>query len=1061
MLLLLALVLFSVIPLGTGAAPIDDTYKYARLHADNSLINFKATNSNVDVTSSAITGYAWGENVGWINLAPTNGGIARDGSGNLSGYAWGEGVGWVNFNPTNGGVSIDSEGFFHGHAWSDSRGWISFNCDDDSSCGTVDHKVKVNEGGGGGGGGSTPNPPTPGGDVCPNIDGTQSSVPVGMFIDSFGNCITPRECIDPVSGEKQALQIMLVMDKSGSMSGGKMTAAKNSAKFFVDSLNPFLDRAGLSAYQSSATLHQGLTNNFVALRSAIDSLIASGGTNIADGIRLARNELINNGVDGVKRVMITLSDGQATAPNPDPSARAIERAEEAKADGIVSYSIGLGNGADANTLRAIASDVNKYYFAPSESELQQIYQEISAVECVRPVSDVSGIVINDVDQDGVRDGGEPGVSDFDIVLFESNDSQPLRSATSGATGVFTFYDVLPGTYSACPVVSAEWTQSIPNTTTGCYDFVVTEGNDVTGLTFGVWQSNPGGDYDYPVIQCEIDGVNGWYGRYYNHTVDHPHMQTRAGSNSGDPLGDVLAWIADWYDDQYFSFERIDQSLAFGSGFFPFDEYHEELIQRHEYFFTTEWSSLIVVPEGPTQSYSFTLISDDDSWFYVDGNLVADNSGVHAARTITDSVVLTPGVHELRIFFAERNTSNSHMTFGWNNGVSFEQYNGYCDGPDVPDPPEPPVEPEDPDPEPPLPPVCEGDDCGNPQPPEQCVGDDCDPDDPDNPPFWPPFDPPGIPPENPLPPWVPDVVPPIGLLAGGLALLIALITSYGDLVYLPIRIWNSLLGILGFRKRGRPWGTVYDSVTKQPLDPAYVSIKDASGKEVGSALTDLDGRYGFLVEQGSYTMEANKTHYTFPSVNLSGKQNDELYRNLYFGDVVEIKSDAEVVVHDIPMDPVGFDWNEFQKKDKKLMRFYSRYDVWITRLLDVLFYLGFFISIIAFYYTPGPYNSIILVLYIIIFVLRIFGVKMRLYGKIRDSLTGDPLSFAIMRVYNANLGKEIMHRVADKFGRYYALVPKGRYYVVIEKKLADGNYEKVHMSRPFDAPQGIIKKIFRV
>lgn len=44
-------------------------------------------------------------------------------------------------------------------------------------------------GGGDGGGGITPPPPPT--DVCPNIDGVQTSVPTGMVKDASGNCVTP------------------------------------------------------------------------------------------------------------------------------------------------------------------------------------------------------------------------------------------------------------------------------------------------------------------------------------------------------------------------------------------------------------------------------------------------------------------------------------------------------------------------------------------------------------------------------------------------------------------------------------------------------------------------------------------------------------------------------------------------------------------------------------------------------------------------------------------------------------------------------------------------------
>ena len=58
---------------------------------------------NVIVSDSALTGYAWGENIGWINLNPALGGVHNDINGNLSGAAWGENVGWIYFGALFGG----------------------------------------------------------------------------------------------------------------------------------------------------------------------------------------------------------------------------------------------------------------------------------------------------------------------------------------------------------------------------------------------------------------------------------------------------------------------------------------------------------------------------------------------------------------------------------------------------------------------------------------------------------------------------------------------------------------------------------------------------------------------------------------------------------------------------------------------------------------------------------------------------------------------------------------------------------------------------------------------
>lgn len=45
-----------------------------------------------------LSGCAWSENAGWINFAPTHGGVTISTSTNkFDGYAWGERIGWIHF----------------------------------------------------------------------------------------------------------------------------------------------------------------------------------------------------------------------------------------------------------------------------------------------------------------------------------------------------------------------------------------------------------------------------------------------------------------------------------------------------------------------------------------------------------------------------------------------------------------------------------------------------------------------------------------------------------------------------------------------------------------------------------------------------------------------------------------------------------------------------------------------------------------------------------------------------------------------------------------------------
>ena len=88
---------------------------------------------------------------------------------------------------------------------------------------------------------------------------------------------------------------------------------------------------------------------------------------------------------------------------------------------------------------------------------------------------------------------------------------------------------------------------------------------------------------------------------------------------------------------------------------------------------------------------------------------------------------------------------------------------------------------------------------------------------------------------------------IGVITGLSLPITVAATSFSDVWLIIIRMFGFFLEAFGLRKKNRSWGTVYDSITKRPLDPVYVALIDiGTGKQVASAITDIDGRYGFLV-----------------------------------------------------------------------------------------------------------------------------------------------------------------------------------------------------------------------
>lgn len=149
-----------------------------------------------------------------------------------------------------------------------------------------------------------------------------------------------------------------------------------------------------------------------------------------------------------------------------------------------------------------------------------------------------------------------------------------------------------------------------------------------------------------------DLITGYTGRYYNLPADHPDVE---GEVTGAVPGDT-PFNHDWYDDQYFSFERNDMNLTFGSSWFPVDEG----LEGDPQYFAVHWQANITVPADG--EYSFLMGSDDDSWLYIDDIMVIDLGGIHALEEDVGTVNLTAGEHPLNIYFAERHVVQSGFYF---------------------------------------------------------------------------------------------------------------------------------------------------------------------------------------------------------------------------------------------------------------------------------------------------------------------------------------------------------------------------------------------------------------
>ena len=271
-----------------------------------------------------------------------------------------------------------------------------------------------------------------------------------------------------------------------------------------------------------------------------------------------------------------------------------------------------------------------------------------------------------------------------------------------------------------------------------------------------------------------------------------------------------------------------------------------------------------------------------------------------------------------------------------------------------------------------------------------------------------------------------------------------------------RVSHMLTTFVWGRKKIR--GVVYDSNTKEPLDPVYVSVIDlATNQEVKSQLTDIEGRFGFVLPKGHYKITAGKTNYLFPSTKLAGRVSDEVYDRVYFGEPFTVENEDQVVSMNIPMDPIGTDWNQAEKHRTGFIQYLIKGQTKFAWLFNILFVLGFLASIMITYFYPTWWNYVMTGLYVLLGLVQVYGHGPIHAGKVTKG--GQPLSYGVVRVWSAGLNREIAKRVIEASGSYYILVPKSDYFVTIDQRNSDGTYTRIFTSNVFHARNGVIDKSF--
>ncbi|MCP3915640.1 MAG: VWA domain-containing protein [bacterium] len=173
------------------------------------------------------------------------------------------------------------------------------------------------------------------------------------------------------------IRAMLVLDRSGSMTTGqRLDFAKSGAKLFVDVFEQG-DFLGVASFSSTASVDYSLTQingaaERTAAKAAVDSLVATGTTNIGGGLLAGLGQITAQTTRSCNEIIVLLSDGDHNTGT-DPASVIPQLQDE----NVTVFAVGVGSGISVGgqaTLQNLATSTGGRYFAvASAADLPKLF----------------------------------------------------------------------------------------------------------------------------------------------------------------------------------------------------------------------------------------------------------------------------------------------------------------------------------------------------------------------------------------------------------------------------------------------------------------------------------------------------------------------------------------------------------------------------------------------------------------------------------------------------------------------------------------------------------------
>lgn len=262
-----------------------------------------------------------------------------------------------------------------------------------------------------------------------------------------------------------------------------------------------------------------------------------------------------------------------------------------------------------------------------------------------------------------------------------------------------------------------------------------------------------------------------------------------------------------------------------------------------------------------------------------------------------------------------------------------------------------------------------------------------------------------------PEFVKSIVTTLGLptataVGFSLAFLPAILTLI-PLILSPQLLFLLLGAVFGEQKN--VWGIIMDSKTKKPIPFAVVRLfEQNSTAQITQKVSDLEGRYGFVLSEGKYRIEVSQSGYET------------------FKKDIDIETDEELFTEDIMLEKESYanPLKAFTRAFSDLKGLTFKYSIYLVAI-------GFIFSILSLIIQSSFISQLLFIFYAATLLLYVYirFKKNRTWGVILDSKTGLRVSGATIRLFDPK-NSLADTQLSDTQGRFGFLADPGKYSLLV-------------------------------